>query len=67
MAAQLRPREFGVWRLLGKALDDLNDPAGAAYAYQKALELRPADRDLLIALIGILINSGQSDLAELVP
>ncbi|MGP0070191.1 MAG: tetratricopeptide repeat protein [Isosphaeraceae bacterium] len=64
MAAQLRPREFGVWRLLGKALDDLNDPAGAAYAYQKALELRPADRDLLIALIGILINSGQSDLAE---
>jgi tetratricopeptide (TPR) repeat protein len=64
MAARLRPREFGVWRLLGRALDDLSHPAEASNAYQKALELRPGDRDVRIALIGILINSGQSDLAE---
>ncbi len=63
MAARLRPREVGVYRLLGKALDDLSHPAEASHAYQKALELRPGDRDVLIALIGILIKSGQSDLA----
>ncbi len=61
MAARLRPREFGVWRLLGHALNDTNDHAGAEQAYQKALEVRPNDRDVLTALITVLVKSGQSD------
>ena len=59
-AARLRPREFGVWRLLGHAFNDANDPDGAEVAYQKALELRPKDREMLTALIGLLINNGRS-------
>ena len=64
MAARLRPREFGVWRTRGRALNDVNDPAGASHAYQKALELRPNDRIALIAWISLLINSGQSERAS---
>ena len=63
MATHIRPHEFGIWRLLGRALNDLNHPADAANAYQKALELRHDDHEVLIELINILITSGQSDLA----
>ncbi len=64
LAARLRPREFGVWRLLGRTLSDHNDPAGASDAYRKALDLKPDDREMMIELIGLLIRTGQSDLAR---
>ncbi len=64
LAARLRPREFRVWRLLGRTLSDHNDPAGASDAYQKALELKPDDRETMIEMIGLLIRTGQSDLAR---
>ncbi len=59
-ATRLRPREFGVWRLLGHTFNDLNDPDGADLAYQKALELRPEDREVLSSLIALLVNNGRS-------
>src|SRR5262249_10174613 len=48
---------------MGKVLHDLGDFPKAIRAYEKAVALRPDDREALIGLIGALLYTGASDQA----
>jgi tetratricopeptide (TPR) repeat protein len=59
-AARLRSGEFNVWLTMGKVQSDLGDLTQAIAAYERALAVKPTDRDALIGLIGALTNSSRS-------
>jgi tetratricopeptide (TPR) repeat protein len=63
-AARQRPGEFRVWLTLGKVRHDLGDLPGAVAAYEKASELKPADREALRGLIASLVLHFQSEPAR---
>ena len=63
-AVRLRPREFRVWLAMGKVLHDLGDFPKAIQAYEKALGLKPDDREALVGLIRCLMSSDLPDQAE---
>ncbi len=64
IAARLRPREFPVWLTMGKVLNDLGDFPKAIQAYERALGLKPDDREALVGLIGCLMGTDLPDQAE---
>ncbi len=62
--AAKHPREFVLHHLLALALDQSQQPAAAALAYEKALQLKPAMADLWFNLAIVYTQLGQAESAE---
>jgi serine/threonine-protein kinase len=63
-AIAIQPRSPTVWFNLGKALEALDDFAGAAEAYRKVTELKPGEPENYFRLIIVLDKQGLSQEAE---